>query len=171
MKGKGVASVEDKDGWHGKPFKKGEEADKAIAELRTQLAGSPSTPLIPSPPSKPREAVQRRDFRTCPRPSTSRATQVATREAYGTALAALGAVDRRVVVLDADVKNSTFSDRFEKAFPERFFENFIAEQVMVGAAMGLAARGAIAVRVDLRLLPDAGVRLHPHVRPVERAHH
>jgi len=47
------------------------------------------------------------------------------------------------VALDADVKNSTFSDRFEKAHPERFYENFIAEQVMVGAAMGLAARGAI----------------------------
>ena len=69
---------------------------------------------------------------------------MATREAWGTALAALGAIDPRVVALDADVKNSTFSDRFEKAFPDRFYQNFIAEQVMVGAAMGLAARGAIA---------------------------
>jgi transketolase len=47
------------------------------------------------------------------------------------------------VALDADVKNSTFSDRFEKVFPDRFYENFIGEQMMVGAAMGLAARGAI----------------------------
>ena len=69
--------------------------------------------------------------------------QVATREAYGTALAKLGEADARVVALDADVKNSTFSDKFEKAFPDRFYQNFIAEQVMVGAAMGLAARGAI----------------------------
>ena len=69
---------------------------------------------------------------------------MATREAWGTALAALGAIDPRVVALDADVKNSTFSDRFEKAFSDRFYQNFIAEQVMVGAAMGLAARGAIA---------------------------
>jgi transketolase len=68
---------------------------------------------------------------------------VATREAYGTALAALGKIDPRVVALDADVKNSTFSDRFEKVAPERFYQMFIAEQVMVGAAMGLAARGAI----------------------------
>jgi transketolase len=52
-------------------------------------------------------------------------------------------VDARVVALDADVKNSTFSDKFKKAFPDRFYENFIAEQVMIGAAMGLAARGAI----------------------------
>ena len=79
-----------------------------------------------------------------PAPSYKPGEQVATREAWGTALAALGAIDRRVVALDADVKNSTFSDRFEKAFPDRFYENFIAEQVMVGAAMGLAARGAIA---------------------------
>jgi transketolase len=69
---------------------------------------------------------------------------VATREAWGTALAALGAIDQRVVAFDADVKNSTFSDRFEKAFSDRFYQNFIAEQVMIGAAMGLAARGAIA---------------------------
>ena len=69
--------------------------------------------------------------------------EVATREAYGTALAALGAVDARIVALDADVKNSTFSDKFQKAYPERFYETFIAEQVMVGAAMGLASRGAI----------------------------
>jgi transketolase len=69
--------------------------------------------------------------------------QVATREAYGTALAALGAIDKRVVALDADVKNSTYSERFEKVCPDRFYQMFIAEQVMVGAAMGLAARGAI----------------------------
>jgi transketolase len=68
---------------------------------------------------------------------------VATREAYGVAIAKLGESDSRVVALDADVKNSTFSDKFEKALPDRFYETFIAEQVMVGAAMGLAARGAI----------------------------
>jgi transketolase len=68
---------------------------------------------------------------------------VATREAYGTALAALGDFDSRVVALDADVKNSTFSERFEKKHPDRFYQMFIAEQVMIGAAMGLASRGAI----------------------------
>ena len=68
---------------------------------------------------------------------------MATREAYGVALAKLAAADPRVVALDADVKNSTFSDKFEKVAPERFYENFIAEQAMIGAAMGLAARGAI----------------------------
>ena len=69
---------------------------------------------------------------------------VATREAYGTGLVRLGKADPRIVALDADVGNSTFSDRFEKAFPDRFFQAYIAEQAMVGAAMGLASRGAIA---------------------------
>jgi transketolase len=78
-----------------------------------------------------------------PAPAYKLGDLVATREAYGTALALLGAIDRRIVALDADVKNSTFSDRFEKVFPDRFYENFIGEQMMVGAAMGLAARGAI----------------------------
>jgi transketolase len=68
---------------------------------------------------------------------------VATREAYGEALAALGAADLRVVALDADVKNSTFSDKFERQHPERFYQTFIAEQAMVGAALGLASRGAV----------------------------
>ena len=68
---------------------------------------------------------------------------VATREAYGTALAKLGDADPRVVALDADVKNSTFSERFEARHPERFYQCFIAEQVMIGAAMGLASRGAL----------------------------
>ena len=143
IKGKGVAAVEGKDGWHGRAFKKGEEVDKAIAELKTQLVSGGSSPSIPSPPAKQR-ATAAPDYSKIAAPSYKPGEQVATREAWGTALAALGAIDPRVVALDADVKNSTFSDRFEKAFSDRFYQNFIAEQVMVGAAMGLAARGAIA---------------------------
>src|SRR5262249_25696145 len=69
--------------------------------------------------------------------------QVATREAYGTAIAKLGEADVRIVALDADVKNSTFSDKFEKVLPQRFYQNYVADQAMIGSAMGLAARGAI----------------------------
>jgi transketolase len=101
-----------------------------------------STPAIPPPSSKSREAITP-DYSTMPAPSYKAGEQVATRVAWGTALAALGAIDPRVVALYADVKNSTFSDKFKKAYPDRFYENFIAEQVMIGAAMGLAARGAI----------------------------
>jgi transketolase len=143
LKGKGVAAVEGKEGWHGKAFKKGDEADKAVAELKAKLVdGAPKADIQP-PAAKPREAAQP-DYSKIPAPSYKAGDQVATREAWGTALAALGGVDPRVVALDADVKNSTFSDRFEKAHPDRFYQSFIAEQVMVGAAMGLAARGAIA---------------------------
>jgi transketolase len=143
IKGKGVSFVEGKDGWHGKAFKKGEEADKALAELQSQLVPDAPKPVIPPPPAKQRPAVKA-DYSKMPAPNYKSGDQVATREAWGTALAALGDIDASVVALDADVKNSTFSDRFEKKHPGRFFENFIAEQVMVGAAMGLAARGAIA---------------------------
>jgi transketolase len=147
IKGKGVASVEGHEGWHGKAFKKGEELDQALAELEKQFvpapAGSPAANLaamIPKPPSKPRGVDKPKPL---PPPAYTLGDLVATREAYGTALAKLGESDQRVVALDADVKNSTFSDRFEKVAPERFYQNFIAEQVMIGAAMGLAARGAI----------------------------
>jgi transketolase len=145
IKGKGVSFVEGKDGWHGKPFKKGDELDRAIAELDKQFVPEPPgaadpARLIrkPSSTSRPIETAK-----PVAPPSYNLGDQVATREAYGTALAKLGDADPRVVALDADVKNSTFSDRFEKVHPERFYQNFIAEQVMVGAAMGLAARGAI----------------------------
>jgi transketolase len=140
FKGKGVSFVEGKGGWHGKAFKK-DEAEKAIAELNAQLVEGASPLAIPSPSKKSRQAVKV-DYSKMAAPAYKAGEQVATREAWGTALAALGGIDPNVVALDADVKNSTFSDRFEKAHPERFFQCFIAEQIMVGAAMGLAARGA-----------------------------
>src|SRR3954451_24437082 len=147
IKGKGVASVEGHQGWHGKAFKKGEELDSAIAELEKQFVpvpdNGPAANLagqIARPASKPRGVDSPKPVAA---PAYKKGDLVATREAYGTALAKLGEADARVVALDADVKNSTFSDRFEKVAPDRFYQNFIAEQVMVGAAMGLAARGAI----------------------------
>ncbi|HEX4346893.1 MAG TPA: transketolase [Vicinamibacterales bacterium] len=146
LKGKGVSFAEDKDGWHGRPFKKGDEENKALAELQKQMVAVPDgidlAASIAKPPARPKPESTAPV--TLTPPDYKLGDQVATREAYGTALAKLGVADPRVVALDADVKNSTFSDKFEKAVPERFYENFIAEQVMVGAAMGLAARGAIA---------------------------
>ena len=143
LKGKGLAAIEGKDGWHGKALKKGEEADKAVAELEKQMVdagGEKAVIPMPEPKGRPDGAP---DYSKIPAPAYKKGDQVATREAWGTALAVLGTADARVVALDADVKNSTFSDKFEKANRDRFYENFIAEQVMVGAAMGLAARGAV----------------------------
>jgi transketolase len=146
FKGRGVSFAEDKEGWHGRAYKAGEEADRAVRELESTLKpvasdaiavlrASISKPAVEDPAPKPRPVI--------PPPAYKLGDLVATREAYGTALARIGAIDDRIVALDADVGNSTFSDRFEKVAPERFFQHYIAEQVMVGAAMGLAARGAI----------------------------
>src|SRR6185436_2405518 len=143
LKGKGLKNIEGKDGWHGKALKKGPEMDQAIAELQSQIVQTNDpAPVIPKPSRRQTEGPLPDFVKAMPAPNYKAGDLVATREAYGTALAALGAIDRRVVALDADVKNSTFSERFEKAFPDRFYQMFIAEQVMIGAAMGLASRGA-----------------------------
>jgi transketolase len=142
LKGKGLSAIEGKDGWHGKALKKGKETDDAIAELEKQFVPNAPRTVIQQPPISNRPA-ERVDYAKLPKPAYKLGELVATREAWGAALAAVGTVDERIVALDADVKNSTFSDKFEKAHPDRFFEDFIAEQVMVGAAMGLAARGAV----------------------------
>ncbi|HXI28113.1 MAG TPA: transketolase [Vicinamibacterales bacterium] len=141
-KGKGVSFVEGKDNWHGKAFKK-DELEKAITELETQIVPGVSVDA-PALIRKP-EARQRAEAasKPIPAPNYKLGDHVATREAFGDALARLVTANPRVVVLDADVKNSTYTDRAEKAASDRFYENFIAEQVMVGAAMGLSARGAI----------------------------
>ncbi len=139
LKGKGISFVEDRPDWHGKALKK-EEAQKAIEELSRHLIPEAPAPAIQrphagaiaSPPAKPMAP-----------PSYKPTDSVATREAFGSALVALGDANPLVVALDADVKNSTFTDKFGKQFPDRFFENFIAEQNMVGAAVGLAAAGKI----------------------------
>ena len=144
LKGKGISFVEGKDNWHGKPLKKGDELDRAMAELEAQVrsegAGVDLASRIVRPATRPAAPAPPRPIAP---PSYSPGDQVATREAYGSALVKLGESDARVVALDADVKNSTFSEKFEKAFPSRFYQCFIAEQAMIGSAMGLAARGAI----------------------------
>ena len=144
IKGKGVSFAEGKDGWHGKAFKKGDEMNRALAELERQLvAEQPPADLARRIPQPAQSRAAEEPSGPPAAPSYNIGDEVATREAYGTALSKLGAVDPRIVALDADVKNSTFSEKFEKTAPERFYQNFIAEQAMIGAAMGLAARGAI----------------------------
>jgi transketolase len=139
LKGKGVSFMEGLPNWHGKPLSK-EQMEKAFAELDRQIVPeNGGAPKIPAPSAAKSEASPQ----PMPAPQFKLGDMIATREAYGAALAKLGSADPRVVVLDADVKNSTFSDKFEAAHPDRFYQFFIAEQVMIGAAMGLAARGSI----------------------------
>ena len=144
LKGKGLAAIEGKSGWHGKALKKGEETDKAIAELESQYVKTTDpTPKILKPAQRRVEPAVPDLVAQMPAPSWAGGEKVATREAFGPALVALGGMDRRIVALDADVKNSTFSEGFQKAYPDRFVQTFIAEQAMVGVSMGLASRGAI----------------------------
>jgi transketolase len=137
IKGRGFTEVENKPGWHGKPFPV-DMAERAIAELggvRNLLVRGPA----PGPATTPESAEESEGELVLP--AYSLGDSVATRKAYGDALMALGAADPLVVALDGEVNNSTFADEFAEAFPERYFEMFIAEQQMIAAATGLSTRG------------------------------
>ena len=140
-KGRGIPCAEDKDGWHGKPIPKGELADEALAALRSQLTGASLgwTPNLP-PASNGRGAEP---GRVAPPPYQPGGPAVATRQAYGAALEALARVDSRVVGVDGDVGNSTFTTDIGKVDSARLLQCYIAEQNLVGVAMGLACRGKI----------------------------
>ncbi len=137
-KGEGVSFLADREGWHGKPLSR-EEATRALAELgdpsgalRVEMAG-PRAAAAPRPPEDRPVALPRYDV----------GTQVATRAAFGDALRALGDARPEVVALDGEVSNSTYSERFAAAHPDRFFELYIAEQQLVSAAVGMQALGLV----------------------------
>ena len=131
-KGHQLGSVAGLDGWHGRPLA---DAQAALAGLGT----SPELVVEPQPPADVARVLrQRRDVVLTEYPVGG---SVATRLAYGEALVAMGDAWDDVVVLDAETGNSTYAELFAKAHPDRFFEMYIAEQQMLGAAVGLAARG------------------------------
>ncbi|HLH55557.1 MAG TPA: transketolase [Verrucomicrobiae bacterium] len=139
LKGAGISFIQDKENWHGKPLSK-EEAERAIAELRPSAKSGIGQP-IPAPTQLP--APKNDAPAAYPALNYKPGEKVATREAFGNALARIGEADLRVVAMDGDTKNSTYSDKFLKKFPDRFTECFIAEQDMVGVATGFAARGKV----------------------------
>src|SRR6267378_1925918 len=130
VKGKGVSFIENKEGWHGKALDP-EQAKQAIAELGGETRSR--TFPVAKPERWDRPSMQR----TGSLALKSYTEPIATRKAYGEALAALGAARKDVVVLDAEVSNSTHAEDFKKTAPERFFEMYIAEQQMVAAAVGM----------------------------------
>lgn len=137
IKGKGVPEVEDKNGWHGVALPP-DLAERAIAAL-----GGPTSIIVNSPmPDKGKPAITPNPHARIERPHYAPGDKVATRVAYGDALVALSARPE-VVVLDAEVGNSTHSEAFEKVAPGRYFEAFISEQLMLGAACGLAVRNYV----------------------------
>ncbi len=138
IKGHGVSFLAGKEHWHGKALSKDELA-KALLETGT-VAPIPPDPgksyartSLPKPPDFPAPAA----------PDYKAGATVATREAYGFALKRLGVVNPHIVAISGDVKNSTFSEIFGDAYPDRFYQGYIAEQNMVSAGVGLAARGRV----------------------------
>ena len=133
VKGKGVAAVENENGWHGKPL---EDPEAAIEEL-----GGERNIRIEVLNPDPVDSGPTRGAGTLELPRYEVGSEVATRKAYGDALAALGAARGDVVALDGEVSNSTFAEIFGKAHPDRFFEMYIAEQQMIAAAVGMQVLG------------------------------
>jgi transketolase len=134
-KGRGFSEVGDREGWHGKPLPE-HMAERAVAEL-----GGEQNLLVRGPrPAATAPARAAGNGAEVKLPGYERGQKVATRKAYGDALAALG-VRSDVVAMDGEVSNSTFADEFAKAYPERYFEMFIAEQQLIAAAVGIGVRG------------------------------
>ena len=137
LKGRGFSEVEDREDWHGKPFpardgrtrdhraRRRAQPSRARPEARSGGPGRPASAAGPAEVTLPGYAL---------------GDKVATRKAYGDALAAIGA-RRDIVAMDGEVSNSTFADEFARKYPERYFEMYIAEQQMVAAAVGFSVRG------------------------------
>ncbi len=136
IKGKGVSFLENKEGWHGKALSK-EQEEQAIQELNPQTRSQ----VFPAQKPVPAESsTEEAEPGTLELPTYELGSTAATRKAYGDALKALGDANERIVGLDGEVSNSTYAEEFAKAHPDRFFEQYIAEQQLVASAVGMSVR-------------------------------
>lgn len=138
FKGKGVSSLENKAGWHGKALPKGEPLEDALKELgplskdgNFRIEAAPATAAVEP---QIQEMIA---------PEYQLGEEAATRSGYGSGLAKLGEANPLVVAVDGDVKNSTYAEQFMEKHSDRYFEMFIAEQNLVGAGIGLSKCGKI----------------------------
>ena len=136
-KGSGVALVEDQDNWHGKALSK-DQAEAAVAEL----GGVRNLIVKPAAPPA-NDGAKAAAGGTLKLPTWEVGKRMATRQAFGDALKALGAARSDVVVIDAEVGNSTFTEIFQEDYPDRFFQSYIAEQQMVATAIGMSVRNFV----------------------------
>ncbi len=137
IKGKGAPPAEDKNGWHGKAFDREmmNEIIQSWGEIDLSVRGKLAVPeAVLLQQIKPENSKQ---------PQYAEDESVATRDAFGNALKRIYAKFPDIVSLDGEVSNSTRAKRFKEDYPERFFEMFVAEQNMVGAALGFSCRGKI----------------------------
>ena len=137
IKGKGVSLVEDQNGWHGKALKEEDlkKALKELGEVDTAVRGEIRQPRDIRP-----EQISTKEMSGL---SYHEGDPIPTRNAYGNALNRIFPKFPTLVSLDGEVSNSTRAEYFKKEHPDRFFEMYIAEQNMVGAALGLACRGKL----------------------------
>lgn len=146
IKGYGISEVENKNGYHGKAFAQ-QEMDSILKELDQRFPGQASYKSNfdwkPSIPRKTADMSESCMGVAVQEPEYIIGQMLATRKAYGQALVAVGKRCKQVVSLDAEVKNSTYAQTFDEAFPDRFIQCFIAEQNMVGMGIGLQSRGKI----------------------------
>lgn len=137
IKGKGISFLEDRENWHGQALKP-EQLKKALDELGKvdkTVRGRIKSPENRQPP----QLIQQPEVEL----DTSYDQPLATRQAYGHALVEAFPQFPQIVVLDAEVSNSTYAATFKKAYPDRFFEMYLGEQNMVGVALGLSTYGKI----------------------------
>ncbi|HEX7173535.1 MAG TPA: transketolase [Candidatus Limnocylindria bacterium] len=132
-KGHGVKAVADQPGRHGKPLDDPEAGIAELGGLRTIRIDVPKPEIGGEPHAFPTDALKL--------PVYEPGTKEATRKAFGDALVALGKADGTIVAIDGEVGNSTYTEEFAQALPERFFQAYIAEQQMVAAAVGMQVRG------------------------------
>lgn len=138
FKGRDFPGIEDQDNWHGKPL--GAETDRVLKHLKTLLKNQGQLKFtIPAPVGQVPQ-VDISNIKLASPPNYKLGDKLATRSAYGTALVKLARSNPRVIALDGDMKNSTFSEAIKKHNPEEYIECFIAEQNLVGVAMGATCR-------------------------------
>ena len=138
LKGKGFSAIENKEGWHGKALPK-DMAEQAIQEINPQ-ARSQTYPVQKPENLQPAAKAEKKPVEL---PKYTLGEKEATRKAYGDALKALGAANPDVLVVDGEVSNSTYAEEFGKAYPDRFFEQYIAEQQLVATAVAMSVRHKI----------------------------
>ncbi|MFI6523380.1 transketolase [Streptomyces uncialis] len=143
-KGRGVAEVEDQEGFHGKPLPHPERAVEELGgtrSVRIDVAKPSGTPPATAPDRTGGDGTTPDRTGPVAAPRYRAGDEVATRDAFGAALAALGSERDDVVALDGEVGDSTRADAFGKAHPDRYFEMYIAEQQLIATAVGMRARG------------------------------
>lgn len=148
VKGYGVDFVAGKEGFHGKAFDATQEK-LALEQLQKNFSDIARYDeknyehTIKHPQKSVLSYAGTNAIIEMPHPEYKKGEKVATRKAYGTALALLGDTCDAIVSLDAEVKNSTYAEIFESLHPDRFFQCFVAEQNMIGMGVGFDCRGRI----------------------------